>query len=351
MRGRRPREDSYPAFLAFLKYARPLTTAALVLTTAAACQGVQPAPVLAVVPPAPPEATLWDAAAAGDASALAAHRSLGADLNALHPDLGITPLVAATAAGQEAVVDWLLDHGADVNARTADGNTTLHAAAFMGNATIAARLLEADIDVSVSNDSGQTPWQTLQTDWETTRAVAVAFELAMERQKVEAGRSAIGEMLAPHLEDLGAEDIWLAVATGNADAVRIQVGAGADVNRRDANGASLLTVAAIFGHADVAAVVLDAGADVNARNPQNGATALHAAAFLGRADVVEVLLQAGADAAAMNDNGVTALSAAQLDWTTTEAIAGMLQVPAGEEASVMAGKRAVVEMLEVKLGP
>lgn len=323
--------------------------AVIALAVGSACQQADPAPSPRPIPPPAPASDLWEAAAVGDIDTLEAHLARGIDLDALHGEFGITALVAATVGDQVAALDWLLAHGADVDVRTGDGSTTLQAAAFMGNATIARRLLEAGVGVAATNDNGQTVWQTLATDWETTRAVADLFDLTLDRQTVETGRAAIGEMLAPHLEELAAEDIWLAAASGNIEAMRTNIEGGAEVNQRNDDGAALLTVAAIFGHDEVAALLLEAGAEVNARNPQNGATALHAAAFLGHAAVVQTLLAAGAEPSLANDTGGTAIAAARLDWPTTRYVAGMLQIPPGDEASVMAGKAAVVELLRAKI--
>lgn len=337
-----------PLDAAARRVARGLSIAGIALV-GSTCQTdlARPSPPL---PPQAPSSDVWEAAAAGDIDALEAHLALGTDLDALQPRFAITPLIAATVGDQVAAVEWLLGHGADVDTRTGDGSTTLQAAAFMGNAPLAAKFLEADVDVAASNDNGQTVWQTLATDWETTSAVANLFDLTLDRQAVDAGRAAIAELLAPHLANLARENIWLAASSGNIDGVRTNIERGVDVNERDANGATLLTVAAIFGHDGVATLLLDAGAEVNARNADNGATALHAAAFLGHAAVVETLLTAGADPGLASDNGGTAMAAARLDWATTRYVAGVLQVPAGDEASVMAGKAAVVELLRAELG-
>ena len=330
------------------RHADAALLAVVALVVGSACQPADPIQLPRPVPPPAPATDLWEAAAVGDIGTLETHFARGANLDALQDEFGIAALVAATVGDQVAALDWLIARGADVNVRTSDGSTTLQAAAFMGNATVAQRLLEAGVNVSATNDNGQTVWQTLATDWETTSAVANLFDLTLDRQAVEAGRAAIAEMLAPHLEELAAEDIWLAVASGNSDAVRTAIERGVEVNQRNDDGAALLTVAAIFGHDGVAALLLQAGAEVNAKNPQNGSTALHAAAFLGHAAVVQTLLAAGADPSLANDTGGTAIAAARLDWPTTRYVAGMLQIPPGDEASVMAGKAAVVELLRAK---
>jgi len=102
--------------------------------------------------------------------------------------------------------------------------------------------------------------------------------------------------------------------------------------------------AAVNANPEFAAALLDAGADVDAPNQSNGSTALHAAAFLGNAEVARLLLEKGADAHAMTNDGMTAMQMTELDWATTEYIAGMLQIAVEQEA-VMAGRAKIAEML------
>ena len=54
-------------------------------------------------------------------------------------------------------------------------------------------------------------------------------------------------------------------------------------------------MAAASGNADAVKVLLDHGADVNAKESAHGQTALMFAAALNRADVVQLLLARGAD--------------------------------------------------------
>jgi len=50
----------------------------------------------------------------------------GAEVNTVPvPDDGWTPLIVATYRGHRAVVAWLLDHGADIDARDRDGYSAL----------------------------------------------------------------------------------------------------------------------------------------------------------------------------------------------------------------------------------
>jgi ankyrin repeat protein len=84
-------------------------------------------------------------------------------------------------------------------------------------------------------------------------------------------------------------------ATGNADAVRLLISRGADVNAKEhTQHQDALMWAAAERHADVVRALIDAGADLRARTRQ-GFTALHFAAREGDLESVRALLAAGVD--------------------------------------------------------
>jgi ankyrin repeat protein len=66
-----------------------------------------------------------------------------------------TPLLVASARGNEALVEFLLAHGADVNLRCSLGCTALHDGEL--DVGIAIRLLSAGALVDARDDLGQTP--------------------------------------------------------------------------------------------------------------------------------------------------------------------------------------------------
>jgi len=141
-----------------------------------------------------------------------------------------------------------------------------------------------------------------------------------------------------------APDLWKASAAGDRAEVKKLADAGADLNARDpAFGVTPLSLAATFGHAEVVGDLLERGANVKQTN-RDGGTALHGAAFFGRPLIVDRLLKAGADPQTKNVRGDTALDAALADWSTTEFIARLIQVPV-KEAIVREGRREVLAML------
>ena len=79
----------------------------------------------------------------------------------------------AALLGRTEAASLLIDAGAEVNPRSADGSTPLHTAAFFGRAETAELLLEAGADTAARNHYGQTPLQVMGTDWKTTQFVLV----------------------------------------------------------------------------------------------------------------------------------------------------------------------------------
>jgi ankyrin repeat protein len=74
-------------------------------------------------------------------------------------DMRNLPHHAATANRQHALVELLLEHGADVNAVQSGGFTSLHEAALLGDEELVKLLLARGADKGLVNDAGQTALQ------------------------------------------------------------------------------------------------------------------------------------------------------------------------------------------------
>ncbi len=121
---------------------------------------------------------------------------------------------------------------------------------------------------------------------------------------------AAGEDLEAQDKFVGTALHWAALA-GNADAARILIEAGADLNTHArADGTTALHVAAQRGSVEVAAVLIEAGAETVSRDTAGG-TPLHQAAGNDRVGMAALLLDAGADfSARARTEGLTPLHAA-----------------------------------------
>lgn len=302
------------------------------------------APVPPEPPPVAPDKDIWTAAAEGDVGVLEAHKRVGTDLDAQQPDFGMTALAVAAGSGQQRALAWLLENGADVHAWNRDGGTALHAAAFMGNAGGAAVLLDKGADPDAPDGNGATPRDILALDWPTTAYIAQMIQVDLDRQAVEAGRAAIAAMLNGTDASAMGGAIWEATVAGEVDAVRRAIDSGAEVDAVSPDGSPLVLIAAALGHVDILGALLDAGAEIDAAHAANGSTALHAAAFLGHADVAELLLARGSDVNALSEDGLTARQLAEIDWATTEYIAGLLEIEVNRD-DVMAGRAEIIEKL------
>ena len=197
----------------------------------------------------------------------------GADPDAIN-DRGQTPLHRGAMNRNPVVAGHLIAAGADPNALDNDAYTPLHyAAAQSGNRRVVARLLAAGADPRVESNDGRTPLHSALR-YAADRGVVSAF--------LETGAD---EKLMP---------LQLAALDGDSAAVSSLLAGGADPNATDAYGWSSLHFAAPMAGPAVVSLLLAAGADPNQRTA-GGGTALHLAASQAPLAVVSALLRAGAD--------------------------------------------------------
>merc|ERR1712224_926523 len=78
-------------------------------------------------------------------------------LNKIEDGTGQSPLMAATLAGAEKSVAYLLSKGADATIGEKDGYTPFHGAGFQGRAAVAKELLKHKLDPSDRHTDGYTP--------------------------------------------------------------------------------------------------------------------------------------------------------------------------------------------------
>ena len=122
----------------------------------------------------------------------------GADPNAEDPQSGSTMLSIAALMGHTEIVTVLLEHGADVNAKSRDGGTALHAAAFLGRAEATKLLLEKGADTTLRNNMGSTAIDGAKLDWEFTKVIISMIQIEVDEAEVKAGRAEVIKLISRH---------------------------------------------------------------------------------------------------------------------------------------------------------
>lgn len=85
---------------------------------------------------------------------LAEHGFSPANLDAAQADGQFTPLMRAAKLGRGEIIEELLAHGVDLNARNTDGCNALWLACYNGDHAIIERLIAASIDIDNQNGNG-----------------------------------------------------------------------------------------------------------------------------------------------------------------------------------------------------
>ena len=182
---------------------------------------------------------------------------------------GETLLMRCAHTGDAVAVRALLTHGADVHAREPSrGQTALMWAVANRHPDVARVLLESDAAV----------------DARTT---------AVRQLRGTGERSTTSPQGTTYFDAGGFTPLLFAARHGAVDSARVLLEAGADVNDRGADGNSALVLAAMSGHETLARYLLKRGADPNASDA--GYTALHAAVLRSQPRLVQALLARGAN--------------------------------------------------------
>ncbi|XP_069684015.1 rabankyrin-5 [Periplaneta americana] len=235
-----------------------------------------------------------------------------------------SPLHHCCQWGLETVVQTLVEHGAAINSRDAEGKTPLHVAIQNQHSAIITLLLcHPGIDLSIRDKSGLTPFATALTYRNNKAAQAILDKLPTAAEQYDnKGRNflhmaiqkndmeSVLFLLSIHVDvNSRVQDatqtppLHLAAASGSEMLVRSLLLAGARADDRDAHRRTALHVAAAAGHASVVSALLQNGANFDATDSE-GDNALHIATCEGHLPVARALLtESRLDAEAINIKG------------------------------------------------
>ena len=113
--------------------------------------------------------------ASGSITRVTRHLKLGARVNRLHQENGMTPLASASFHGHPKIVALLLEHKADVKKTNRDGNTALHTAAFMCRSEIVKILLNNGASTMIRNHRRELPLDVVSGNWSKPLADLYSF--------------------------------------------------------------------------------------------------------------------------------------------------------------------------------
>ncbi|CAC5404465.1 unnamed protein product [Mytilus coruscus] len=218
-------------------------------------------------------------------------------------DDGCSSLYWASQNGHVNVVKELLQHSADVNKCSNDGNPPLQIACYnnriepniasqKGHVNIVIELLQHSADVNKCRNDGHPP---LQTACNNNRIEVVRVLLQCDDVDINL------------CNDDGCSSLYKASQKGHVDVVKVLLQHSADVNKCKNNGVSPLYKANEKGHVDVVKELLQHSADVN-KCSNDGTPPLHFACYNNRIEVVHVLLQCDdVDIDLCDDDGCSSL--------------------------------------------
>nr|XP_033816695.1 protein phosphatase 1 regulatory subunit 12C isoform X2 [Geotrypetes seraphini] len=193
---------------------------------------------------------------------------------------GISALHQASIDENLEVVEFLVDHGANVNQADNEGWTPLHVAASCGYLEIAEYLLKHGANVAAVNCDGDVPLDISEDD-------------CMENLlREEIAKQGIDVTVAKREE----EEAMLQDARQWLNAGKVE-----EV-RHPRTGAGALHVAAAKGYIEVMRLLLQAGYDPNAQD-KDGWTPLHAAAHWGVEEACRILVENLCDMTVLSNAG------------------------------------------------
>jgi uncharacterized protein len=324
------------------------------------------------------ETPLMTCASTGTTEAVRLLIARGADVNAKEPSQNQTALMWAAAERHPDEVRTLIEHRADLQARTRKGFTALHFAAREGDLESTRLLLAAGVDINIRSQPdgigkpasrgegarGGGPRPGGPSYEMTVSAGSTPLLVATVRAQVPLALFLLDQGADPNVEDAGFTPLHWATGTwengeanpvfGFTDAmsgipdrsaklqlVKALLAHGANPNApmtqrppgfaggyNDSVGATPFLLAAATGDIEMMRILLAAGADPSLTTKSN-ATPLMAATGMNRTlgesavtedqtlEVVKLLLQLGGDAKAIAANGENALfGAAYRGWNT-----------------------------------
>jgi ankyrin repeat protein len=203
----------------------------------------------------------------------------------------------------------ILDHGALINARNREGDTSLHLAVRVNNPETGELLISRGGDIFAPNAGGEIPLYLAFHAPGAARRWIINDHTIIARDGLGNGILHYAaqwkiDTHIPYMVQQGANveavnatgetPLFVAVKYNGASTIETLVKAGAAINSRDSLGNSALHAAVRWNNPEAALALIDQGIDVNA-HALSGKTPLHDAVRLGIVAIESLLIEQGAD--------------------------------------------------------
>jgi len=236
--------------------------------------------------------TLPRAAESGNSAAIQTLLHDGAPVDQRGGSMDETALIIAARHGNLGIVKALATAGADIHARSKYGDTALTAATYFCHPNVSEFLIEQGADVNAKNDGfGSTPLMLAAE----CNDVAIVGALIKRGAKIN------------ETNKKGMTALTSAAIKGHVAVVQLLLSSGADTEKYGPKIGTALYEASQQGHDAIVKLLINKGADINWKSKHNGWTPLMIAVAEGHSSTVSILLEAGAKVNLTNDKGRTAL--------------------------------------------
>ena len=200
-----------------------------------------------------------------------------------------TPLRIASYSGHVAIVELLLDHGADKSRRSDEtGFTPLIYASLWNHLAVAKLLLDRGAEIDEPDVWGRTPLMCASVNGHLALVEFLLDRGADPEVRDEDGSTALIHMAQREMYPLESEK--------RPAVAKLMLNRGAEINAVDKDGCTALIHASTIGHLELVEVLLDRGADIGEKSDY-GETALLGAVrgshVTGHAAVVKILIERG----------------------------------------------------------
>uniref|UniRef100_A0A8C2PDN6 Poly [ADP-ribose] polymerase n=1 Tax=Capra hircus TaxID=9925 RepID=A0A8C2PDN6_CAPHI len=272
----------------------------------------------------------------------------GANVQA-RDDGGLIPLHNACSFGHAEVVNLLLRHGADPNARDNWNYTPLHEAAIKGKIDVCIVLLQHGAEPTIRNTDGRTALDLADPSAKAVLTGKCASSLWVFREQLLTTQNLGFKIYSKCLKP--STPLHLAAGYNRVKIVQLLLQHGADVHAKDKGDLVPLHNACSYGHYEVTELLVKHGACVNAMDLWQF-TPLHEAASKNRVEVCSLLLSYGADPTLLNCHNKSAIDLAptpQLKERLAYEFKGHSLLQAAREADVTRIKKHLsLEMVNFK---